>query len=204
MATAQAGQMSAGKGRVFHSEFGLFSRRVLPGHFDVTDAKDEMVVTVLGSCVAACIRNPFTGFGGLNHFMLPASDDGEWSGAGAALRYGNFAMEALINEILKSGCFRNELEIKIFGGSDKHTSRSGVGAKNIAFVKRYLQDEGLQVTAMDLGGVSGRMIYYVPSTGKVHRRFLDPEQNKDVLHIETKYRKTLKVEPVEGEISLFD
>ena len=89
--------------------------RVLPGETRTVDVADNVLMTVLGSCVSACIRNPVNGFGGMNHFMLPSSECGTWNGEDAALRYGNFAMEALINEVLKSGCRREDLEIKVFG-----------------------------------------------------------------------------------------
>jgi chemotaxis protein CheD len=95
--------------RLWDDKRAQYSVRVLPGETYTTGDASEVVVTVLGSCIAACMRNPRNGFGGLNHFMLPESDTGDWNGVSAALRYGNYAMEALINEILKSGCDRRDL-----------------------------------------------------------------------------------------------
>ncbi len=108
-----------GKAGIYLEHFGAHAVRVLPGETYTTSRKDEAIVTILGSCVSACIRNPRTGMGGMNHFMLPESATGQWGEElSAAMRYGNFAMEALINAILKSGCARAELEIKLFGGAN--------------------------------------------------------------------------------------
>ncbi|CAN1558016.1 CheD Chemotaxis protein; stimulates methylation of MCP proteins [Rhabdaerophilaceae bacterium] len=178
--------------------------RVLPGEFHVTAKPDLTIVTVLGSCVAACIRNPRTGFGGLNHFMLPESETEEWNGVGAAFRYGNFAMEALINAVMKSGCARHELEVKLFGGASMNGLMSTVGLKNGEFARNYLKSEGIQVVAADLGGNFGRRIQYSPSTGKVQRLLLKDREIKALITEETSYQRSLKAADVGGDIDLFD
>ena len=190
--------------RTFDRETGMEAVRVLPGAYYVTDAPDEMIVTVLGSCVAACVRNPQTGFGGLNHFMLPDNASGDWNGINAALRYGNFAMEALINEVLKSGCHRNDLEIKLFGGANLQVGGTMVGSQNVDFALRYLQQEGLRLTAKDLGGIRGRRIHYFPQTGAVKRLMQKPTADRNFVRQEKAYGSTLRIEPVEGDIELFD
>ena len=190
--------------RTFDNRFGIWSVRVLPGQ-TYTTAENEMIVTILGSCVAACIRNPFTGFGGLNHFMLPESDSGDWNGVSAAMRYGNYAMEALINAVLKSGCPRNSLEIKLFGGSN--LSQSGgqnVGQNNADFAMRYLRMEGLPIAATDFGGPVGRRIHYFPSTGMVKRLLMKPTSDIRLVEEERRYVTTLATVPVEGDVELFD
>ena len=101
--------------RYFDPSVDCWANKILPGEFYVLDNSDEMIVTTLGSCIAACIRDSVTGVGGMNHFMLPTSDSGEWAGSSASARYGNFAMEHLINEILKRGGDKRRLEAKIFG-----------------------------------------------------------------------------------------
>lgn len=202
-----AGHGDASSGRLscfYDRRYEAYSRRVLPGDYYVTGAKDEMIVTVLGSCVAACIRDPRTGYGGLNHFMLPQSDTGEWNGVSAATRYGNHAMEALINEILKSGCSRENLEIKVFGGANVAVGPSMVGRKNCEFVLHYLADEGLRVIAQDLGGPQGRRIHYFPATGKVGRVFLKRTSEALVVNEERQYVSKLDHVPVDGGIELFD
>lgn len=180
------------------------SVRVLPGDFHVSDEPGLTIVTVLGSCVAACIRNPKTGFGGLNHFMLPESDSDEWNGVGAAYRYGNFAMEALINEVLKSGCMRHELEVKLFGGAAMYESASHVGRKNAAFARHYLETERIPIAAADLGGNHGRRIHYTPSTGKVQRLLLRPDDGQALLSDEESYKARLRQSDASGDIDLFD
>lgn len=182
---------------------GMQAVRVLPGEAYVTARVDEMIVTVLGSCVAACIRNPATGFGGLNHFMLPESDSGIWNGASAALRYGNYAMEVLINEVLKSGCERRDLEIKLFGGADLTDGPTLIGSSNVSFVLDYLEAEGLVVASADLGGSYGRRIHYNPSTGVVHRLLLGTATHPDFVDEEHSFKDRLARTKVEGEVDLF-
>ncbi|MDR3494344.1 MAG: chemoreceptor glutamine deamidase CheD [Ancalomicrobiaceae bacterium] len=190
--------------RQFDHRYGAQMVRVLPGDFYVTDAPDEMIVTVLGSCVAACVRNPWNGFGGLNHFLLPAGllDEGEDDDRG--LRYGDFAMEALINAVLKSGCQRQELEIKLFGGADVLGGISQVGSKNAEFAIEYLRNEGLEPVVSDLGGRSGRRIHYCPTTGKVQRLLLQRRIELEVVRDEAFYASRIANAPIEGTIELFE
>lgn len=178
--------------------------RVLPGDYYVTGEPGVTIVTILGSCVAACVRDPFSGFGGLNHFMLPEGENGEWNGIGAAFRYGNFAMEALINAVLKSGCARQNLEVKLFGGASLLGSANGVGHKNCLFARRYLEMEGIPLSGADLGGEYGRRIQYDPATGKVQRLMLKSREDAAMLSDETRYASSLRQTSVAGDIDLFD
>jgi chemotaxis protein CheD len=93
--------------RFFDASSGSWMVKVLPGEYFVSKSADELLVTVLGSCVSACIRDVRTGIGGMNHFMLPHSRGGHWGGDMQSSRFGNFAMEKLINELLKAGCYRH-------------------------------------------------------------------------------------------------
>lgn len=144
---------------------GFVTRKISPGECHVTDQSSDMIMTVLGSCVAACIRDPFAKVGGMNHFMLPESANGEWGPASGHLRYGNFAMESLINQILKRGGRRGSLEIKLFGGAE--IAGSSVGSRNIDFVVSYMRSEGLRIAAQQLGGTQPVRIHYFPTTGRV-------------------------------------
>ncbi len=177
--------------------------RVLPGDARTVSGPLDTLMTVLGSCISACIRNPHNGFGGMNHFMLPESDTGEWNGVNAAMRYGNYAMEALINAVLKSGCARKDLEIKIFGGANLGFRSSSVGTKNVDFVLDYLKAENLEIAAWDLGGNCGRRVFYRPSTGRVRLLHLKSQTIETVAKEERKYAKALKQEPVSGSVELF-
>jgi chemotaxis protein CheD len=164
--------------RINDPRLGEHTVRVQPGEFFVSGEAAAVVVTVLGSCVSACIRDFRTGFGGMNHFMLPESDNGEWGGASSRLRYGNYAMEALINAVLASGCPREQLEIKLFGGANMFVSGTPVGTH-------------------------GRRIHYSPATGKVQRLLLTKTQDSSLALRETAYRSRLSTTPVEGDIELF-
>jgi chemotaxis protein CheD len=180
--------------------------KVYPGEFRVTSSPEETLVTVLGSCVAACIRDPKTGFGGMNHFMLAEDQDGKWGSEEMSTRYGNYAMEKLINELMKAGCPRERMEIKVFGGGNVIESRQAVGTKNAEFVLRYLADEGLKCTAQDLGGDFPRRIQYSPVSGKVVRKLLGRTDANPIARDESEYMKNLTAQPTHGragEITLF-
>jgi chemotaxis protein CheD len=177
--------------------------KVHPGDHYVTDKPDEMLVTVLGSCVSACIRDPFIGVGGMNHFMLPESETEQWGSMNASLRFGNYAMERLINDILKAGGIKKRLEIKVFGGGKILKDSLGVGYRNAAFVQRYLAEEGLRIASSSLGGDHGRRIHYYPATGKVMQKFVEMNGLGDVAASEKQMLVTMKQKPVEDDIELF-
>jgi chemotaxis protein CheD len=178
--------------------------KVYPGEFNVTSKSNEVFVTILGSCVAACIRDPLTGVGGMNHFMLPESETGRWGADTASTRYGNYAMEKLVNELIKLGCPRERMEIKVFGGGNVIDSSQAVGIRNVEFVLRYLKDEGLKCAAQDLGGDFPRRIQYAPATGRVVRRILGRTDTDPIVSEERAYAKTLvSSQASSGDIELF-
>ncbi|MGC3979921.1 MAG: chemoreceptor glutamine deamidase CheD [Steroidobacteraceae bacterium] len=181
--------------------------KLLPGDFYVT-REDEVLDTVLGSCVSACIRNPKTGVGGMNHFMLPHPRNGEasdsWSSvASSATRYGSASMEQLINKILGAGGTRTDLEVKLFGGARVLAASTDVGQHNVTFVRDFLKQEGLRVASEDLGNTTPRHIQYFPSTGKVRVKHLGNSQSAKLISEEASYSKSLDVQPVAGSIDLF-
>ena len=178
--------------------------KLLPGEYFVTGKADEVLVTVLGSCVSACIRDPRAGIGGMNHFMLPHSQAGHWAGDMQSTRFGNFAMEKLINELMKAGCSRSSLEIKVFGGGNVTDSTNAIGTENSEFILRYLEAEGLRCVAQDLGGSLPRLIHYYPATGKVVRRLLGTGESYAVAREETEYVSRLSSRTAAGEIELFN
>jgi chemotaxis protein CheD len=197
---------TTGGRRFFDSSAAAWLVKVYPGEYQVTSKPDETLVTVLGSCVSACIRDPVTGFGGMNHFMLAEDQDGKWGTEVMSARYGNYAMEKLINELIKAGCPRDRMEIKVFGGGNVIESRQAVGTKNAEFVLRYLADEGLKCTAKDLGGDFPRRIQYTPATGRVVRRLLGRTDANPIAQDETQYLNSLKTQQTQsraGEITLF-
>ena len=164
--------------RYFDSAFNSPAVKILPNEYYVTNGEDVMLSTVLGSCVAACIHDPVIGVGGMNHFMLPEGDI--HSPASATMRYGAFAMEVLINELLKAGAVSERLEAKVFGGGAVLSAMQlmNIGERNGQFVLNYLKTEGIPVRAQDLGDVHARRINYFPRDGRVMVRKMAPHHQK--------------------------
>jgi chemotaxis protein CheD len=200
-----AGIVSPGEGikRYRDASFNAVAVKLLPGEHYVTHSSEEMIVTVLGSCVAACIRDPRVGVGGMNHFMLPESAHGEWGQVPASLRYGNFAMERLINDIIKLGGRRSNLEIKVFGGANVLRNGGTIGHQNSQFIESYLKAERLPIAARHLYGGNPRRVHYFPASGKVS--MLELRWQEDLYGIlgEENYREMLKTAPVSGSIEFF-
>jgi chemotaxis protein CheD len=192
--------------RFYDPRFRAISVTVLPGRHYVTAAPGEMIVTLLGSCVAACIRDPVAGVGGLNHFLLPESDNGLWGEASAAMRYGNHAMETLINDIIKRGGDRGRLEFKVFGGGNVIDIRSTqpVGSRNVEFIERYLANEGFRIAAKHLGGTLPRRIHYFPTTGKVNMLLLRRSPDNEVFRRDLDFGRKAKIDEDNDDIELFD
>lgn len=176
--------------------------KLLPGEYFVS-TRDMLLVTVLGSCVAACIRDTRMGIGGMNHFMLPDSEAVHSAEDGA--RYGTYAMEVLINHLLKLGAKRENLEAKVFGGGNvlAGMTQANVGHKNAAFVLSFLKEENIRIAARDLADVFPRKVYYFPVNGKVLVKRLRTANNSTVAEREIEYRKRLTAVPDSGEIELF-
>jgi chemotaxis protein CheD len=140
---------------------------LFPGEYFVSD-KPVVLSTLLGSCVAVCMRDPNAGVGGMNHFMLPAPGHSASSGAWSVkTRYGSYAIETLINGILKYGGHRNRLEVKVFGGAKLYEGGGDIGASNAQWVLEYLDREGLRPIASDLGKDYARSVYFYTDTGRV-------------------------------------
>ena len=181
-----------------------YAAKILPGQFYVT-RHDELIVTVLGSCIAVCIRDARRGIGGMNHFMLPeATRDGAMDAATSdAARYGTYAMELLINEILKHGGDRRRLEAKVFGGGRILQQMTDIGQRNIAFTREFLSTEQLRVVAADVGDVYPRKVQYFPASGVARVKKLRSLHNKTIVERETHYLNDLVRQPVSGEVDLF-
>jgi chemotaxis protein CheD len=142
---------------------------IVQGEFQVTDDPSLVVSTLLGSCVAACIRDPVAGVGGMNHFLLPGAgrDRGR-----EAERYGDYLMELLVNGLMQKGACRDRLEAKLFGGARMLQGLSDIGAKNAEFAERYLEYEGIRLVSKDLGGERGRRLQYWPVSGRARQSYV--------------------------------
>jgi len=188
--------------RYYDRSFQAEAAKILPGEYFVSD-QGMLLVTVLGSCVAACIRDVETGIGGMNHFMLP--DDGGRDTVGSSARYGTYAMEVLINHLFKMGAKRNRLEAKVFGGGAVLASlaSSNVGARNAEFVLDYLKTEKIPVVAKDLLDSYPRKVYYFSETGRVLVKKLHRVHNETLFSRERDYKDRLAGAKVGGDVELF-
>lgn len=189
--------------RYWDPTLGVFAAKILPGEFYVS-TRGEVVVTVLGSCISACVRDRNLGIGGMNHFMLPSSKEQD-NTFGASTRYGNWAMEYLINEILKAGGKRSQLEIKVFGGGKVLESMNAidVGQRNIDFIMQYIRDEGIKLVAQDVGDIYPRKVLFFTDTGSAKVKKLITTRNDVIVERESSYQKQLVTKPVDGDIELF-
>lgn len=200
----QVGSLNDGVKRYFDQNHDVTVVKIFSGDCYVNEGPGEMLVTILGSCVAACIRDPKIGIGGMNHFLLPGTLDDEKSTEDpGALRYGVYAMEQLINEILKKGGNKLRLEVKLFGGGNVINNSAAIGSKNAAFVREFFKREGLAVATEDLGGDYPRRIHYYPDSGKVMMRKLRRREDMAVVEEERSFERSLSQKPVEGSIDLF-
>ena len=188
----------------FDKYFNNQAVKLLPGEYYVTD-KDMLLVTVLGSCVAACIRDCQSGIGGMNHFMLPEGGGDAGSPLNASARYGTYAMEILINQLLKLGARRSNLEAKVFGGGNvlDGLTVANVGQRNADFVLKFLQIEKIRVVAQDLVDVFPRKVYFFPKDNKVMVKKLRNVRNTTVSQREKDYKLRLHKVDSGGEVELF-
>lgn len=161
--------------------------------------------TVLGSCISACIRDVQAGVGGMNHFLLAEPSAGSRDRYGASARYGAFAMEQLINRVLSLGTGRKQhLEIKLFGGGLINHALTDIGAKNIAFVREFLQNEGYLLAKEDLGGSYARRVMFKPHSGRAFIKRLDNTVGASVAQEELAVvRRGAAVPAVSHDIELF-
>jgi len=144
------------------------------GQFEVAGTSEVTLSTVLGSCVAACVRDRVAQIGGMNHFLLAEPSDSARAASGESARYGAFAMEKLINSVLSRGTGRKaNLEFKAFGGGLMSAALADVGSKNVQFLRQFLQSEGYHLVSEDLGGAFARRVLYTPHTGKAMVKRLD-------------------------------
>lgn len=176
---------------------------IMPGEYFVSP--DPMVVfTLLGSCISVCLRDTYSGIGGMNHFMLAApnqySSGDSWTESG---RYGSYAMEMLINGILKCGGQRKRLEAKVFGGGKIYEGVNDIGAQNAGWALDYLEREGIPPVKADVGNVCPRKVYFFTDSGRVLVKKLDKVQGQDIVKEEGRYQKTLQQTSQMGEVTLF-
>jgi chemotaxis protein CheD len=193
---------SPGPLRYFDREFQVEAVKIMPGQYHA--ARAGAVTTVLGSCVSTCLWDPVERIGGMNHFMLPgdnASPDSPWA---ASARFGLYAMEVLINEMLHLGADRRRLVAKVFGGARllQGFEKLDVGAKNSGFVLEFLRVEGIRVLAQDLLDVCPRKVHFFVDSGKVQVKRLALSPVETVQRREREYLSRL-ADRSAGDIEIF-
>lgn len=176
--------------RFFERVNGVWIAQILPGDYYVT-RHDEVLSTVLGSCVSTCMRDPEVGVGGMNHFMLP-DDPAGGTGAGASARYGLSAMEQLINALLKRGARREAIETKIVGGGRVLPGMGDVGRSNVDFVRQFLAAEQMPVVVEDVGLLVARRVRYRPATGQLRVLHLPMSETRVVVEQESELAAKLR------------
>lgn len=182
----------------YDAAFKCDAAKLLPGEYYYTD-RNMVIVTVLGSCVSACIRDKLSGIGGMNHFMLPDMGAGDAGNTvSTSMRYGTYAMEILINDLLRAGAMRQNLEAKVFGGGNvlKGFTQLNVGERNAHFVRHYLRSHHIPIVAEDLNDIYPRKVYFFPKTGRVLVRKIKELRNDTLVKREVEYASRLKINAV--------
>jgi chemotaxis protein CheD len=188
--------------RYFDREFQVDTVKILPGQYHA--ARSGAVTTVLGSCVSTCLWDPVERIGGMNHFMLPGDTAQPGSPWAASARFGVYAMEVLINQMLHLGADRRRLVAKVFGGARLLAGfdRLDVGAKNCEFVLEFLRVEGIRVLAQDLLDVCPRKVLFFVDSGKVQLKRLSVNPSETVQKREREYLSRLDPKRA-GDVEIF-
>ncbi|VTZ50443.1 putative chemoreceptor glutamine deamidase CheD [Methylocella tundrae] len=149
---------------------------IIQGEYNVSDDPCVVLTTLLGSCVAACLRDPVAGVGGMNHFLLPGQEADEGVRRRDGETYGVHLMELLVNGLLRRGARRDRIEGKLFGGARTMDGLADVGARNASFAERFLKYEGIRLAGGSLRGDQGRRIQFWPVSGRARQVFLSASQ----------------------------
>jgi len=144
-------------------------RYISQGEYAIGSNRDEVIATVLGSCVAVCLFDAGQSVGGMNHILLPKADSAE----DRRTLFGAHSMEVLINELMKTGAQRSTLRAKVFGGARMIDSIGRAGQLNGDFAERYLRSEGIEIEARSIGGSLARRVEFWPASGRARMRFID-------------------------------
>jgi chemotaxis protein CheD len=167
---------------------------VMQGESEVSSDADLVLTTILGSCIACCLYDPRAKVGGMNHFLLPLPPQAAPDDVGAAQRYGLYAMELLVNEMLKAGARRSFMRARLYGGANMHSGMRSIGLDNSKFAQQFLAADGIELAYLDTGGTSARRLDFQPATGRIRCRLVQdivPETPR------------IPQKPPVGEIELF-
>lgn len=169
----------------FDRDLNQMAVKLLPAEYYVT-TNSTVLSTVLGSCVAACLHDAEGGVAGMNHFMLPDDSDRSARDGREAMRYGTYAMDVLVAEMVRAGARRERLQAKVFGGGAvlANMTTLNIGDRNADFVLRYLREQRIPVAAQDLRGPHARRVCFVPATGKASVRKLRAQNDVQLIQRE--------------------
>jgi chemotaxis protein CheD len=169
----------------FDRDLNQMAVKLLPAEYYVTTT-GTVLSTVLGSCVAACLHDVEASVAGMNHFMLPDDSDRSARDGREAMRYGTYAMDVLVAEMLRAGARRERLQAKVFGGGAvlANMTTLNIGDRNADFVLRYLREQRIPVAAQDLRGAHARRVCFVPATGKANVRKLRAQNDVQLIQRE--------------------
>lgn len=148
---------------------------VIQGTTQVTSDPAVVLTTVLGSCVAACLFDGLAGVGGMNHFLLSEPRGGDVAFGEQSERYGAYAMELLINEMLKAGAARSRIKAHLYGGANMHAGMQEIGSANAKFAVSFLARDGIPLTFSNLGGNAARRVDFRAVRGQARCRVLANE-----------------------------
>lgn len=196
----QAGDYYSGPDKYYDQVSEKTIVKIFSGDHYVSPKENEVLVTILGSCISCCLYDPKLKFGGMNHFLVPGND----SMSDNSARYGINAMELLINNMIKYGSNKGDLIAKIFGGASLIGSSAQVGKKNIEFVKDFLGNEEIRIDAEDVGGDTPRRLHYHSGEGKVLIRKLQRAEDLKIAEKEKQYIDTINKISQNEDITLFD
>jgi chemotaxis protein CheD len=190
--------------RYFDRDFKVEAVKILPGQYHAASGPVGMS-TVLGSCISTCLWDPALRIGGMNHFMLPGDNGTAGSPVTKSARFGVYAMELLINDMLKLGAERRRLVAKVFGGGRllQGFGTLDVGGRNCAFVLEFLREEGIPVLAQDLLDTYPRKVHFSPENGKALLKKLDRMREDVVQRQEREYLRSLGSDTGAGDIEIF-
>jgi chemotaxis protein CheD len=185
-------------------EFGMPSVKILPGQWHAARG-DVAITTVLGSCVSTCLWDPVERIGGMNHFMLPGDGPSPHSAWADSARFGVYAMEVLINDMIRMGADRRRMVAKVFGGAQLLAGfgKLDVGARNSEFALEFLKVEGIRLLARDLMDVFPRKVHFFVDTGKVQVKRLSLSPGETVQKREREYLSKLAGRGGGGDIEIF-
>lgn len=195
----QVGGFDDGIKRYYDQNMELTVVKLITGDCYWTSEGREMLVTILGSCISVCLTDPLLKFGGMNHILLP----GEGSGTDSSTRFGAYAMEELINGLIKLGADKSRLKAKIFGGGNVINNSTMIGGRNVEFVKKYLEEEKIEVISEDVGGSNARRLHYFPDTGKAMVRKLRRKEDFVIVEKEKEYQSKIIKKEEAPDVELF-